>query len=102
MYAVGSDQLAMLDERAVPAGRRHAVAGDGRALCRNGRPRFTWPGLTWSGVTEAGSSTSAADEERCPLCVQVQRAHLQFASIPAYPSEQAEQLHVDSGEPIGW
>src|SRR5205823_13867560 len=101
------------DERAVPAGPTHAVTGDGRALCRNSRPRFTWPGLTWSGST--GSGSAAADDAPCPLCVQVQRSQQVFATVPAYPGEpQAavatatataasmvpEQPPGDSGEPV--
>jgi len=111
MYVVGSDQLAMLDERAVPGGRRHAVSSDGRALCRNGRPRFTWPGLIWSPLSPA-----VADEEHCPLCVQAQRAQERFATAPAYPAEIAavvepavvpatstvpEQPQAVSGDAIG-
>lgn len=87
MYVVGSDQLSVLDQRAVPEGRRHGVTADGRVLCRSLRPRFTWPALSWTSADD--------DAETCPLCIQVHRAEMSFATAPAYPSEAVVPVRSD-------
>jgi len=59
MHLVGSDALAVVDSRGVPAGPRHAVASGQRAVCSESRPRFLWPALSWD----------ALDDAACPDCV---------------------------------
>jgi hypothetical protein len=77
MDIVGTDEITVRDGRTAPAGHRHAIGRDGRALCRAARARFTWPGVTWSD----------AAEQACPLCVQVRRAQQVFTAPAheAYP-----------------
>jgi hypothetical protein len=101
MYVVGSDQIAVRDQRVVPAGPQHAVDQQGRALCRANRPRFTWPALDWPHPEAAKD----ADPGACPLCAQVRRSQDTFATAPAYPADPIPSQPLAEAareEPIWW
>lgn len=95
---MGSDLLAIELERAVPAGRQHAVSPQGRMLCRPARPRFTWPDQLWR--------ESDADADDCPLCAYVLRAEESYRRAATAPAEAAypvePQIQRVDAEPIWW
>jgi len=90
MLIVGTDRMTVAGIAGVPEGPRHAVDDEGRVLCRNTRPRFTWPALGWD--------THRGEETACGLCSQVRTAQeavaeplahgaLALSEGPAYPVE---------------
>lgn len=87
MYVVGTDRIAVHDQIARPAGHRHAVDPRGRALCRSGRPRFTWPALRW---------TADTGDETCPRCLSVEASSQPAPAVLAYPDEAVAHTVADA------
>jgi hypothetical protein len=82
MYDVGSDRIALLGHRLIPAGPAHAVDLDGVVLCRDDRPRYHFPSLDWM-------SEPAPDDERiapCPACTSIALERALPGDDP-YPTE---------------
>jgi hypothetical protein len=88
MYIVGSDGLMVMGDAAQPEGTRHAVDPAGRVLCRDSRPRFSWPALDWA---------TARGDDTCGLCAQVHTAKEALSQVPAYPTTP-----MPSTTPVPW
>lgn len=62
MYMIGSDAIAIVDEKAQPEGIWHAVDDRGVALCTGSRARYVFPALSTAAL-------EAADGPTCLGCV---------------------------------
>jgi hypothetical protein len=96
MLIIGTDRIHVRDQHVCPAGDRHAVDADGRALCHEGRPRFVFPALTWepdvttkpcpSCLAAAGARAATPWQAAYPMAERAARPTLDGTAYPAYPA----------------
>lgn len=89
MDVVGTSALTVVDGRAVPRGRRHAIGPDGAPRCRAG-VAYRFPALPWAGGDDA---------ERCEPCAAALAGPSPGAD--AYPDEPPAAVRVAPADGTG-
>ena len=88
MHVVGSDRIIVVEGRVQPAGTRHAVDLDGRAVCRPRGLAYIFPAIGWD-----GDDTSAA----CGSCAETLDEQLAVSTFEAYPARPAVAVNLLAG-----